>query len=723
MKISFKSPWKVTFDAANNRLQLVHNQTALRISGAISMSGQSQSEYGKHGSWHFGDACADQKIPILDGLNFRRAWLQPVIEGDALVLNLIPRGSARFTGSLYFEGVAELGAQSFACRTAPIEGGDVVQISSGNADSLLNDSIFDIDLDAAVQFSAGSVAISTVAAKQGGQPSFKLNMVTPVRTAFSPAMKFTAIPNYYRTRYSPDYVPVTKKTHREVPTGWMPWNTYFGDAGEKENLAEARLGAKKLKPYGMKFWYVESWEKNGGLNKACEMSHLSLQPHKELFPSGMKHFADEIRKLGFEPGIWSCPFGCGDKEFYEARRSWFLHDKQGQPLANWCGHYIVDPSNAAVIRHIEDMYRTMTHEWGFVLHKVDGTSANNTDYSSVFFDREDVQAAFSRKCDDPMRRILKAVRKGAGDQALLLWCCGDPSGPDAALGDAARIGADVVARFTSPTWRNYVDQAGMTLVHLMNNNILWYNDPDTLLVGDYAPLESARVATAVVGLTGQAMIASDKLAQLPDERLWLLQRCLPVCPTRPLDLFPIHDLKSIWDLKIRRPFAQWDVVSVFNFNNDSLREAQLSLSEIGLDPAASYHVFDFWNRKWLGTHTDSISLTIAPQSNALLAIHPDLKRPQFISTDRHISQGGTSIRQIKWDPKREQLSGDCELVAGETTTLWFHVPRNWKASNVEATGAKAGMKTAPGGLLKVTLEPSKAGFAKWRIAFEPKGKR
>lgn len=94
----------------------------------------------------------------------------------------------------------------------------------------------------------------------------------------------------------------------------------------------------------------------------------------------------------------------------------------------------------------------------------------------------------------------------------------------------------------------------MTLVHLLFHNILWHNDPDTLLVGAYAPLDLARVATTIVGLPGQLMIASDKLAQLPEERFWLMQRCLPVCPTRPLDLFPIHDMKPIWDLKIHRPF-------------------------------------------------------------------------------------------------------------------------------------------------------------------------
>ena len=44
----------------------------------------------------------------------------------------------------------------------------------------------------------------------------------------------------------------------------------------------------------------------------------------------------------------------------------------------------------------------------------------------------------------------------------------------------------------------------------------------------------------------------------------LLQQCLPVCDVRPLDLFPIFEMSPVWDLKVSRPFGNWDVVSLFN---------------------------------------------------------------------------------------------------------------------------------------------------------------
>ena len=84
------------------------------------------------------------------------------------------------------------------------------------------------------------------------------------------------------------------------------------------------------------------------------------------------------------------------------------------------------------------------------------------------------------------------------------------------------------------------------------NNILWWCDPDTLLVGE-APIETARLATAVVALPGQMMFAGDKLAELTPERMRLLQQALPVCDVKALDLYPIFELTPVWDLKIKRP--------------------------------------------------------------------------------------------------------------------------------------------------------------------------
>ena len=62
----------------------------------------------------------------------------------------------------------------------------------------------------------------------------------------------------------------------------------------------------------------------------------------------MKWLADQIRQIGFRPGLWTVSFGTGDEAFYKAHQEWFLHHPNGQPMRNWNGRYVLDPSQAAV---------------------------------------------------------------------------------------------------------------------------------------------------------------------------------------------------------------------------------------------------------------------------------------------------------------------------------------------------------------------------------------
>ena len=101
-------------------------------------------------------------------------------------------------------------------------------------------------------------------------------------------------------------------------------------------------------------------------------SNLNLKPSLEKFPHGMKWLAEEIRKLGFVPGIWTVPFGTGNAEFYEAHKEWFLHNPDGTPMSNWSGTYVLDPSQEVVRAHMEEMHRVMSQGWGYEYFKIEG---------------------------------------------------------------------------------------------------------------------------------------------------------------------------------------------------------------------------------------------------------------------------------------------------------------------------------------------------------------
>ena len=644
-----------------------------------------------------------------------------VLDGDRdeLRINVIQRGMQKFKGTLRFEGTASLGSETFACRTSPPAKADrVVQMASGPADSGLNNALFDARRDTALVFAGEQVSISGITGK-GDKPTFDVIMTARIEDAAVSSVRLKVIPDYYRQRYVPWYRPIDKKRCPSPPTGWMSWNVYFDQAGEKENLDEARVAAKHLKPYGLEVWSIESWQDNSPTLPVRHFHNLTLRPYGKQFPHGMKWLAEQIRKLGFRPGIWTVPFGTGDEEFYKQHQDWFLHHADGTPMSNWCGRFVLDPSQPHVRRHMEETHREMSQEWGYEFFKIDGMSGKSAGYSAHFYERPEVEDAFAQACSNPYEQCVKALRKGIGPDRVLLACQGHYTGPEVAVADASRIGSDIVSPNCPPRWHNYLDQAQTTLAQLFVNNVIWYSDPDTLLVGKPASMDVARIAAAVVGLPGQMMFAGDKLAELPDERMWLLQRCLPVCDVKPLDLYPIYDLKPVWDLKVVRPFAAWDVVSLFNWDEGQARKVAFRAAELGLDPKAEYLAYEFWTQKFLGTAKRRFEMNLPPRSSALLALHRSLGRPQFLSTDRHLTQGGVSLEALSWDDTTHTLSGRTQLVAGEATTLTLHVPKGYALGRATAKGTTVvGAKQHRDRSASIVLRSRQSKTTEWTVEFD-----
>ncbi|MGD0094448.1 MAG: alpha-galactosidase, partial [Planctomycetota bacterium] len=636
---------------------------------------------------------------------------------DATVqITVLHRAAQAFAGRLVWQAEVCLGKQSFACRTRPPGGAHgVVQMASGPADSLLNDSLFDIETDTALRLAGQTVKIVTV--KEEPPQAFQATLTAAPQQPAGCAIELEVVKGYYQERYVPGYRPLDRNRCPAPPTGWMSWNVYFDTAGEQENLDEARVGAKFLKPYGLSIWSIESWQDNSDVLPVSNFHNLTLRPSPRKFPHGMKWLAEQIRALGFRPGIWTVPFGTGDEEFYLGHKDWFLHDKEAKPLRNWCGRYVLDPSQPAVRQHIEATHRLMAAEWGYEFFKIDGMSGRNPGYSAHFFERPEVRAAFKEPGANPYPLCIEALRRGIGPDRIFLACQGHYTGPEIASADAGRIGADIVHPNQPPHWENFVGQARATLNQFFVHNIVWYNDPDTLLVGAHSPLNVAQVAATIVALPGQVTFCGDKLGQLPPERMRLLQQALPVCAVRPLDLFPVFDLAPVWDLKVRRPFGSWDVVSVFNWS-DQPAECRLAFSDLGLDDQTEYLIYEFWGRRFLGRCRGAAAAKIEARSNLLLAIHACLGRPQFLSTDRHITQGGVCLARHEWDAGKRLLSLGVQLVENEPLTVVVHVPAGFtpepataEGAAVEATGFSAERT------LSITVRRPESGQALLRLPF------
>jgi hypothetical protein len=84
-------------------------------------------------------------------------------DGDRLSMELYHRAGANFfPGKLMFDGKVSMREDSFACRTIPVPGEQVLNFADGAGDSALNDSIFAREEDLALRFFSPETAVRTI---------------------------------------------------------------------------------------------------------------------------------------------------------------------------------------------------------------------------------------------------------------------------------------------------------------------------------------------------------------------------------------------------------------------------------------------------------------------------------------------------------------------------------------------------------------------------------
>ena len=600
-------------------------------------------------------------------------------------------------------------ASAIACRVKPVAGERVVTFGTPGADALDNDSIFVRETDTLVRFEAeGGVRISTLAPGR-----FRVVLAGEDDGDYA----VTVTKDYFKNRNMPHYKPINRARAPHAPTGWMAWNIYFDQATAKDNLREARIGAKVLKPFGLEYWSIESWQGNSDVLPVAQFHSLDRSCNARQFPQGMKAVADAIRALGFRPGLWIVPWGTGDKAFYEAHKSWFVHEPNGRPTSLWPGRYILDYTNDEAYEHVKAMIRSYVTDWGYEFFKIDGMGAGFY-WPSINLMRPEIKRTLAHPDRvDPVYRWTHMFREAMGEESYFLACGAALTSPGLEDCDATRIGGDIVDPNKPVTWRNVLNQARATLRRYYSHNIVAWNDPDTLMVDPKAlTLEEARVTTTVVGLPGQVMFSGDKLTELPPERLRLVQTDLPVVDTHPMRLYPINDLMPVWNLRVEKPFQKWNVVALFNWGKEE-KEISASFAELGLDGAKEYAVYETWTETNLGFRRDSFGMSVPAHAVRLFVVHERQAKPIFLASDRHITRGGVELKDLKWSGR--ELTSVVNVIGGFPMTVRYAIPDGFAFKGVTADGAKAtAVVEADGKVLAVTLAAEVTVDAAVRLQFE-----
>ncbi len=483
--------------------------------------------------------------------------------------------------------------------------------------------------------------------------------------------------NYYKEVLGlPYYQPIDKTHYPLPPSGWCTWYFYYYHITGAEVKANAKWLADNLKDYGASVVQIDDgWQRGPGSTRDWTLLH------KGYFPDGMADVATYIKSVGLVPGIWLAPHGQDNPELVARHPNVFLLNEDGESASStWEGKWLVDPTTPESEAYMKDLFRTLC-DWGYDYFKIDGQPIVVREYAT----KKQFMKNPQDDTDGLYRKTLAWMREVIGPDRYLLGCWGIPT-EGAGIMDGSRTGGDIVLG-----WGGFQTALRAVMAYYYQHNIMWYVDPDVMVLRSPLTVDQARVWATLQGLTGQALMATDRMMDLGEERVEMLRRVYPAVNIRPLDLFPAGRNKRIWDLKVNHLGRQYDVVGLFNFDESAAEQMPIKWADLGLPSDRPLHVFDFWNSEYLGAWEAGMVVDLPPTSCRVLTVLPSTGEIHLISTNRHITQGWVDLTALSRSKTGQGFRGTSRVVKNDPYELYFAFPKgkNFQIERVTARSAGA----------------------------------
>ncbi len=518
--------------------------------------------------------------------------------------------------------------------------------------------------------------------------------------------------NYYKDVLGlPYYQPIDKTHYPLPPSGWCTWYFYYYHITAAEVKANAKWIADHLKDYGASVVQIDDgWQRGPGSTRDWTLLH------KGYFPDGMADVAAYIKSVGLVPGIWLAPHGQDNPELVKEHPNVFLLNEQGASVSEtWEGKWLVDPTTPESEAYMKALFKTFC-DWGYDYFKIDGQPIVVREYAT----KKQFMKNPQDDTDGLYRKTLGWMREVIGPDRYLLGCWGIPT-EGAGIMDGSRTGGDIVLG-----WGGFQTALRAVMAHYYQHNIMWYVDPDVMVLRSPLTVDQARVWATLQGLTGQALMATDRMMDLGEERVDMLRRVYPAVDIRPLDLYPAERNKRIWDLKINHLGRRYDVVGLFNFDETAAEQMAIKWADLGLPSDRPLHVFDFWNQEYLGAWEAGMAVDLAPTSCRVLTVLPSTGHIELISTNRHITQGWVDLMALNRNEAEQTFSGKSRVIEDDPYELRFAFPKGKNYGIVRVTARRAG------GELPVTvanhqgwavarIHSDQTAEVEWNVQFEPAG--
>jgi hypothetical protein len=556
------------------------------------------------------------------------------------------------------------------------------------------------------------------------------------------------------------YADAVKKQYRirlrEPQAVYCSWYAEkHGAAGDEKSTVElAEFAAKKLKPFGFGVVQIDDEWQDGQHYNGPRRGFDRVRPDGP-YRHGIAPVAAAVEKHGLTFGLWWLPFARNfqDPE-YKQRQDWFVKRADGKPYDTPWGGTCLDLTNPAVQEQLATIAR-LYRSWGVKYYKMDGLwTGAACEQIYVNDGYRDANFGNNRPFHDPRvsnveayRGGLKLLRRAAGDDVFFSGCCVSQNMREmTAIGlvDSMRVGPDASGDIRVGPLRG-------SRMYFLNGRV-WWNDPDPAVVRaggsgmgvSPVTLDEARLTTSWVALTGQFFLCSDWLPDLPEERIEVLRRTMAHhnAAVRPVDYFE-RDIPVTWlvsegngdcpnfrgeEAQHRTakmglsPSAPRYVVGLFNFERQPLK-INHTAQWLGIDPAKTYHAFDFWANRPLPDVKGRLTADLPARACRAIALRAAEDHPLVVSTSRHVTQGIIDLTGETWHGG--QLSGTSALIGGDTYELriaGLGDGGDWRLAraDVSPADAAAGVKISQksrDGLLRVTLRAPATRPVQWTLSF------
>jgi len=324
------------------------------------------------------------------------------------------------------------------------------------------------------------------------------------------------------------------------------------------------------------------------------------------------------------------------------------------------------------------------------------------------------------------RESFRLCREGLGTDALI---------DERNLGESGRPCLDLTAGLVD-TQRNWGDSNKFVPGMITIGGLRWYKNrtvfnyyPDSKTVHDVSKEIRQSMLTMVYLTSGRIDLATSFTLFTP-EIVHDFTRIYPAYrepfTARPLDAFTGVTDPRVYDLELT---PEWHQVALFNSSSKSdkmvvpLSGDRVTTGAIGLDAAANYYVYDFWNDSLVGKFpgTAKVEKMLEPSVCAMLSVRKAQPNPQVLSTNRHVLQGWVDLSNVKWDAATRQLAGTARVIGGEPFRIVLACNGFKPAGTNTATG-RTHLDTHQSGTGYATLviENSTTSDAAWSVKFDEK---